>query len=311
MKISIIGGGHVGATCAFLVAQKELGDVVLVDIVEGLPIGTVLDMMQSSSVEKFGKKVHGTNSFKDICDSNLVVVTAGLARKPGMTRFDLLAKNSTIIKSVIENIVKFAPDSMIIMVTNPLDIMTYLSFKVSGFEKNRVFGMSGVLDSARFKYFIADELDVSIDDISGLVIGDHSESMVPLPRFSSVSGIPLVELLSEAKIDRIIERTKKGGAEIVAYLKNGSAFYAPAASAVKMVEAVVKDKKEILPACVYLEGEYGLTDICLGVPVKIGKDGAEKIIELDLNSKEKSALDESVKSIKESIDNISYLFTNS
>jgi len=311
VKISIIGGGHVGATCAFLVAQKELGDVVLVDIVEGLPIGTVLDMMQSSSVEKFGKKVHGTNSFKDICDSNLVVVTAGLARKPGMTRFDLLAKNSTIIKSVIENIVKFAPDSMIIMVTNPLDIMTYLSFKVSGFEKNRVFGMSGVLDSARFKYFIADELDVSIDDISGLVIGDHSESMVPLPRFSSVSGIPLVELLSEAKIDRIIERTKKGGAEIVAYLKNGSAFYAPAASAVKMVEAVVKDKKEILPACVYLEGEYGLTDICLGVPVKIGKDGAEKIIELDLNSKEKSALDESVKSIKESIDNISYLFTNS
>jgi len=307
VKISIIGGGHVGATCAFLIAQKELGDVVLVDIVEGLPHGTALDMMQSSSVEKFDKKVRGTNEFKDICDSDLVVVTAGLARKPGMTRLDLLAKNSQIIKNVTENIVKFAPNAKIIMVTNPLDVMTYLALKVSGFEENRVFGMSGVLDSARFKHFIADELDVSIDNVSALVVGSHSELMVPLPRFSSVSGIPLVELLSKERINHIVERTKRGGAEIVAYLKNGSAFYAPAASAAKMVEAVARNKKEVLPACVYLEGEYGLNNICLGVPVKIGKDGIEKIIELSLNSEERAALNESAESIKESIKSLSLL----
>ncbi|MDO8886427.1 malate dehydrogenase [Candidatus Oleimmundimicrobium sp.] len=304
MKISVIGGGHVGATCAFLTAQKELGDVVLVDIVEGLPHGTALDMMQSSSVERFHKKVHGTNDFKDICDSDLIVVTAGLARKPGMTRLDLLAKNFAIIKSVTKNIAKFAPETKIIVVTNPLDVMVYVSLKESGFEKNRVFGMSGVLDSARFKHFIADELDVSIDDVSAMVIGSHSELMVPLPRFSSVSGIPLVELLPKEKIDRLIERTKKGGAEIVAHLKNGSAFYAPAASAVKMIEAVAKDKKKILPACVYLEGEYGLNDICLGVPVKIGKDGIEKVIELNLNSEEQSALNKSAESVREGIKNL-------
>ena len=302
--ISIIGGGHVGATCAFLIAKRDLGEVVLVDVVEGLPQGTALDMMQSSSSEGFDSKIFGTNDFEDIADSDLVIVTAGFARKPGMSRLDLLTKNSEIIKLVIENIVKFASNAKVIVVTNPLDAMTYLSLKISGFEKNRVFGMSGVLDSARFKYFIADELSVPMSVVSALVIGSHSELMIPLPRFSSVSEVPLTKLLSERKIDSIIEKTKKGGAQIVSYLKNGSAFYAPAASVAEMAEAIVKDKKKVLPACVYLEGEYGLNDICLGVPAKIGKDGIEEIIELKLNPEEQSFLNKSAESVKEGIENL-------
>jgi len=300
-KVSIIGSGFVGATAAFQMVQKELADVVLVDIVEGLPQGKALDMMEASPVEGYDCTVTGTNSYEDIAGSQIVIVTAGLARKPGMTRLDLLRKNAAIVKDVVANIAKFAPESMILMVTNPLDVMTYHALKVSGFPPNRVFGQAGVLDSARFSYFIASELKVSVRDISAMVLGGHGDSMVPLPRYTTVLGVPVTKLLSKDRIDQLVERTRKAGTEIVSLLKTGSAYYAPAAATVAMAEAVLKDSKRVLPASVYLKGEYGLEDVCVGVPVKLGSNGVEEIVELELADEELKALHRSAAIYKESI----------
>jgi malate dehydrogenase len=303
-KISIVGSGNVGASTALLIAQKDLADVTLIDIVEGLPQGKALDIMESGPIEGFDSRIIGTNDYSELKNSEITVVTAGLARKPGMSRLDLLHKNSSIISSIIKNIVKYAPKTKIIMVTNPLDVMTYLAFKRSGFESNRVFGQAGVLDSSRFRCFIAMELEVSVEDISAMVLGGHGDSMVPLPRYSSVSGIPLTELLSSEDIDRLVERTRKAGGEILSHLKVSSAYYSPAASIVQMIEAVLKDKKRILPTSAYLNGEYGLEDVYVGVPAILGSDGVEKIIELKLSKNELKSLHNSASIYREALQKI-------
>ena len=275
-KITIIGAGAVGATTAQRIAEKELGDVVLTDIVEGLPQGKALDLLEAGPLFGYDSNIIGTNDYKDIKGSDVVVITAGIARKPGMTREDLLKINTKIITDVSQNIKLHAPDSVVITVTNPLDIMTYVAMKTTGFEPNRVFGMSGVLDSGRFAAFIALELGCSVRDINAMVLGGHGDTMVPLPRFTTVSGVPITELMPESTIKRLVERTINGGAEIVNLLKTGSAFYAPSAAVTNMVEAVIKDTKRILPACAYLNGEYGKKDIYLGVPVKLGRIGIDE-----------------------------------
>lgn len=300
-KITIIGAGAVGATAAQRIAEKELGDVVMTDIVEGLPQGKALDLMEAAPLLGYDSKITGTNDYKDIEGSGVVVVTAGIARKPGMTREDLLKINTKIIKDVSQNIAKYAPDSIIITVTNPLDIMTYVTMKTTGFEPERVFGMSGVLDSGRFAAFIAMELGCSVRDISAMVLGGHGDTMVPLPGFTTVSGVPITELMSEDTIRRLVDRTVNGGAEIVNLLKTGSAFYAPSAAVTNMVEAVIKDTKRLLPVCAYLNGEYGKKDIYLGVPVKLGRRGVEEVIELKLTADEKKALDRSAEAVKSGI----------
>jgi malate dehydrogenase len=306
-KITIIGAGAVGATAAQRIAEKELGDVVLTDIVEGLPQGKALDLMEAAPLFGYDSKITGTNDYKDIEGSDVVVITAGIARKPGMTREDLLKINTKIIREVSQNIAKYAPDSVVITVTNPLDIMTYVTMKTTGFEPERVFGMSGVLDSGRFAAFIAMELGCSVRDINATVLGGHGDTMVPLPRFTTVSGVPITELLSEDAIRRLVERTVNGGAEIVNLLKTGSAFYAPSAAVTNMVEAVVKDTKRVLPACAYLSSEYGKKDIYLGVPVTLGRKGVEEIIELKLTSEEKKALDKSAEAVKDGIKSLNAL----
>ena len=306
-KVSVIGAGNVGATCAFLVAQKDLADVVLVDVLEGVPQGKALDMAQASSLEGFNSKVVGTNDYSRIKDSDVVVITAGLARKPGMSREDLLLKNAKIIKEVSLKIAKYTPNSIILMVSNPLDVMTYLAYYVSGFPGHRVLGQAGVLDSARFRYFVAQELGVSIKDVSAMVLGGHGDSMVPLPRYTTVSGISILELLPMEKIEGIIERTRNGGAEIVSLLKTGSAFYSPASSACFMTEAILKDHKQILAASAYLDGQYGIKDLYIGVPVKLGRNGVEEIIELSLKDEELSLLQSSAKIYKETIGKIGNL----
>jgi len=293
MKITVIGAGNVGATAALFLLQKQLGDVVLFDIVEGLPQGKALDMMEAAPVLGFETKITGTNAYREIKDSGLVIVTAGLARKPGMTREDLLKKNASIIKDVVINIKEYAPQAFILMVTNPLDVMTYYALKVSGFSRQRVFGQAGVLDGARFACFIAEKLNVPVKDVKPLVLGGHGDSMLPLARLSSFQDKPLTECLGQKELDPLIERTRQAGAEIVGLLKTGSAYYSPAASAVHMAEAVVREQKTILPASVYLDGEYGLRDICIGVPVRLGKNGVEEVIELDLTPEEKNALHQS------------------
>ena len=300
-KITVIGAGAVGATTAQRIAEKELGDVVLTDIVEGMPQGKALDLMEAGPVLGYDSNILGTNDYKDIEGSDIVVVTAGIARKPGMTRDDLLRINSNITKEVSENIAKYAPDSVIITVTNPLDIMTYVSLKTTGFEPNRVFGMSGVLDSGRFATFIAMELGCSVRDINAMVLGGHGDTMVPLPRFTTVSGVPITELMPESTIRRLVDRTINGGAEIVELLKTGSAFYAPSASVTNMVEAVVKDTGRIMPVCAYMNGEYGYNDIYLGVPAKLGKNGITEVIELKLEENEKKSLDNSANAVKSGI----------
>ncbi len=300
-KITIIGAGAVGATAAQRIAEKELGDVVLTDIVEGLPQGKALDLMEAGPLCGYDSKITGTNDYRDIEGSDVVVVTAGIARKPGMTREDLLKINTKIIKDVSGNIAKYAPDSVVITVTNPLDIMTYLVMRTTGFEPNRVFGMSGVLDSGRFAAFIAMELGCSIRDINAMVLGGHGDTMVPLPGFTTVAGVPITELMSESAISRLVERTVNGGAEIVNLLKTGSAFYAPSAAVTNMVEAVIKDTKRIMPVCAYLDGEYGKNDIYLGVTAKLGTRGIEEIIELKLSGEEKKALDKSADAVKSGI----------
>lgn len=300
-KISIIGAGFVGATAAHWAAEKELGDVVLVDILEGIPQGKALDLFEASPIEGFDARVIGSNGYGETKDSDVVIITSGVPRKPGMSREDLLEINKKIIESVVKEVVEKSPQAILIMVTNPLDTMTYLAFKRSKLPKQRVMGMAGILDTARFKAFIAIELGVSVEDIQALLLGGHGDEMVPLPRYTTISGIPLSQLLSKETIDRLVDRTRKGGGEIVNLLKTGSAFYAPSAAAIQMTEAILKDKKRILPCCVYLDGEFGLKDICFGVPVKLGAGGAESIIELQLTEEEKSLVAKSAESVKKSI----------
>ena len=300
-KISIIGAGFVGATAAHWAAEKELGDVVLMDILEGIPQGKALDLFEASPIEGFDARVVGTKGYEETKDSDVVIVTSGVPRKPGMSREDLLEINKKIIESVVTQVVEKSPKAILIMVTNPLDSMTYLAYKKSGFPKERVMGMAGVLDTARFRAFIAMELGVSVEDIQTLLLGGHGDEMVPLPRYTTVSGIPLSQLLPKETIDRLVDRTRKGGGEIVNLLKTGSAFYAPSAGAVQMAEAILKDKQRILPCCVYLDGEYGLKDICFGVPIKLGAKGVESIIELQLTQEEKALVAKSAESVKKSI----------
>jgi malate dehydrogenase len=299
-KITVVGGGFTGTTTALMAAQKELGDVVIVDIPQNEdPVkGKALDMMEASPVQGFDSNITGTSDYKDTADSDIVVITAGLPRKPGMSRDDLVATNANIMKQVTKEIVKYSPDCYIIVLTNPVDAMTYTVFKESGFPKNRVIGQSGVLDTARFRTFVAQELNVSVEDVTGFVLGGHGDDMVPMLRYSYAGGIPLEKLISKDRMDAIVERTRKGGGEIVNLLGTGSAYYAPAASIVQMVEAILKDKKRILPSIAYLEGEYGYEDLYLGVPTILGGDGIEKVIELELNEDEKEALQKSVDSVK-------------
>jgi len=304
VKITVVGAGNVGATTAEYIAEKELGDVVMIDILEGIPQGKGLDIFQRGPIEGYDSKVFGTNDYKDTKDSDIVVITAGLARKPGMSRDDLLFKNAEIVKEVVENVVKHSPDSILIVVTNPLDAMAQLAYKISKFPKNRVIGMAGILDTARFRTFLAMELNVSVENIHATVLGGHGDTMVPLARYSTVAGMPITELLPKDKIDKIIERTAGGGGEIVALLKTGSAFYAPAAAITEMIESILKDKKKILPCCVYLEGEYGINGLYMGVPVKLGRDGVEEIIEIKFNQEEKEAFNKSVAAVRELVEKL-------
>ncbi|MGN1402579.1 MAG: malate dehydrogenase [Bacillus sp. (in: firmicutes)] len=299
-KISVIGGGFTGATTAFLLAQRELGDVVLVDIpqMESPTKGKALDMLEASPVQGFDAKIIGTSNYEDTEESDIVIITAGIARKPGMGRDDLVQTNQKVMTSVTKEVVKYSPDCTIIVLTNPVDAMTYTVYQESGFPKNRVIGQSGVLDSARFRTFVAEELNISIKDITGFVLGGHGDDMVPLVRYSYAGGIPLESLIPQDRLEAIVERTRKGGAEIVNLLGNGSAYYAPAASLVEMAEAILKDQRRILPAVAYLEGEYGMEGIYLGVPVILGADGIEKVIELDLTEEEKTQLAKSAESVR-------------
>lgn len=302
-KFAVIGAGFTGATTAFLLAQKEMGDVVLVDIPEQTnpTKGKALDMLESGAVLKFNGNVTGTSDYADIKDADMVIITAGMPRKPGMSRDDLVNTNAKIMMEVSRKIAKFAPDSYILVLSNPVDAMTYTCFKTTGFPKNRVIGQSGVLDTARFNTFIAQELNVAVEDVTGFVLGGHGDSMVPLIRYSNVAGIPVSQLLPEEKIAAIVERTRKGGGEIVNLLGNGSAYYAPAASLVEMVEAIVYDKRKILPSIAYLEGEYGYKDIYLGVPTILGARGIESVIELPLTAEEKQQLDRSAEDVRKVI----------
>jgi malate dehydrogenase len=299
-KISIIGAGFTGATTAFILAQKELGDIVLVDIpqLENPTKGKSLDMLESSPVLGFDANIIGTSNYEDTADSDVVIITAGIARKPGMSRDDLVTTNQKIMKQVTKEVVKYSPNCYIIVLTNPVDAMTYTVFKESGFPKNRVIGQSGVLDTARFRTFVAQELNISVKDVTGFVLGGHGDDMVPLVRYSYAGGIPLEKLIPKDRLDAIVERTRKGGGEIVNLLGNGSAYYAPAASLAEMVEAIIKDQRRILPAIAYLEGEYGYEGIYLGVPTILGGNGIEKVIELELTEEEKAALAKSVESVK-------------
>lgn len=301
-KISVIGAGFVGSTCAHWAASKELGDVVLLDINEGSAKGRALDLFEASPVGHFDSYVVGTSQYKDIKDSDVVIVTAGLPRKPGMSRDDLLATNSKIMKEVCHGIKEFAPNSVVIVVSNPLDAMAYVAKQTLGFPRERVIGMAGVLDSARFKAFISEELNVSVKDIQAFVLGGHGDTMVPMPRHCSIGGIPLTELLPKDKIDAIVKRTREGGAEIVGLLKTGSAYYAPSASAVQMAEAIIKDQKRILPCAAYLEGEYGVNGFFVGVLCTLGGKGLEKVMEIKLNDEEKKGLDHSIQAVHGLVD---------
>jgi malate dehydrogenase len=300
-KVTVIGAGNVGANTAQKIAMKELADVVLVDVVEGVPQGKGLDMLESAPVEGYDVRITGTNGYEETAGSDIVVITAGFPRKPGMSRDDLLLANYEVVKSATEQAVQQSPNAILILVTNPLDAMCWTALKVSGFPRERVIGMAGVLDTARFRTFIAEELEVSFENVTAMVMGGHGDTMVPLVRFTNVSGIPISELTDKATIDRLVQRTRDGGAEIVKYLKTGSAYYAPAASAVEMVESILKDKKKVLPCAAYLSGEYGIRELFVGVPVKLGKNGIEKIYEIQLQDDEKAALKKSAEAVRELI----------
>ena len=302
MKITVIGAGHVGATAAQRIAEKELAnEVVLVDVIEGMPQGKGLDMYESAPVEGFDSRVIGTNSYDETANSDIIVITAGLARKPGMSRDDLQATNADIVKSVTQQAAAKSPKAILVVVSNPLDVMTYVAMKASGFPRERVLGMAGVLDSSRFRSFIAMELKVSVEDTSAFVLGGHGDSMVPLPRYSTVAGIPLPDLMDQATIDRLVKRTRDGGIEIVNFLKTGSAYYAPSSGAVQMVESIVKDKKRILPSAVWLQGEYGIKDVVVGVPIKIGRKGMDEVIQIKLTADEQAALNKSAEGVRANI----------
>jgi len=298
-KVTIVGAGNVGATTAQRLAEKELCDVVLIDIIEGVPQGKALDLAEAAPIEKHDAHIIGSNNYEASEKSDVVIITAGIPRKPGMSRDDLLNTNAKIMKSVTEQIVRFSPDAVLIIVSNPLDAMCHVAYKASNFPKNRVIGMAGVLDSARFRAFISRELNVSVENTHAFVLGGHGDTMVPLPRYSTVAGIPITELLSKERIDALVERTRKGGAEIVGLLKTGSAYYAPASAAVEMAESILKDKKKILPCAAYLEGEYGINDLFIGVPVKLGSNGIEEIIQITLTDEENAALRKSADAVKE------------
>ena len=301
-KVTIVGSGNVGATTAHWIVDKELADVVLIDIIDGVPQGKALDLQQSGPVEGFDSRLVGTNDYRDSADSDIVVITAGLPRKPGMSRDDLLMKNYEIVKGVTEQVVKYSPQCILIVVSNPLDAMVQTAYRISGFPRNRVIGMAGILDSARFRTFIAQELSVSVENVHAFVLGGHGDTMVPLPRYSTVAGIPITELLPQERIDALVQRTANGGAEIVGLLKTGSAYYAPSAAVTEMVEAIFKDKRKILPCAAYLEGEYGVDGLFVGVPVKLGQNGIEEIIQIDLRPEEEAALKKSAAAVKELVD---------
>jgi len=301
-KVTIIGSGHVGATVARSIADKELADVVVLDILEGIPQGKGLDLLEACPIEGSDARVIGTNDYADTANSDVVIVTAGLARKPGMSRDDLLMKNYDIVKSVTEQVVKHSPNCIILPVTNPLDAMCQVVYRVSKFPRERVIGMAGVLDSARMRAFIAMELNVSVENTHAFVLGGHGDTMVPLPRYSTVAGIPITELLPKEKIDAIVKRTAGGGAEIVKLLGTGSAYYAPGSATVEMLESILKDKKKIFPCAVFLQGEYGIRDLFVGVPVKLGAKGMEQVIEIKLTAEENAALQKSAAAVKELVD---------
>lgn len=298
-KVTVVGAGNVGATLAQRLVDKELADVVLVDIIEDMPQGKALDLAESAPVEGYDCRLIGSNGYKETADSDVVVITSGIARKPGMSRDDLINTNKNIVRSVTEEIVKYSPNTILIIVSNPLDAMCHVAYKASGFPKHRVMGMAGVLDSARMSCFLAEALDVSVENINSFVLGGHGDTMVPLPRYSTCAGIPIPELLPKETIDKIVDRTRNGGAEIVKLLKTGSAYYAPSAATVEMVESILKDKKKILPCAVYLEGEYGISNLFVGVPVKLGSNGVEKVIEISLTTDERAALQKSAASVQE------------
>jgi len=306
MKITVIGAGNVGATTAQRLAEKEFGDIVLVDIVEGLPQGKGLDLMEAGPIYNYDCKIIGTNSYEETDNSDLVVITSGLPRKPGMSRDDLVKVNTDIVKSVVGQVVEKSPDAILIVVSNPLDVMTYVTYKVSKFPRERVIGMAGVLDTSRMRNFIAMELNVSVENVHTFVLGGHGDTMVPLARYTTVAGIPVTELIPEDRLDAIVKRTRDGGAEIVSLLKTESAFYAPAASIVEMIDSIVKDKKKILPCTVLCNGEYGFDDIFIGLPVKLGKRGLEQIIEIKLNKEESEALKKSADAVKKLCQGISF-----
>jgi len=303
-KISVIGAANIGASVAQYAVEKELGDVVLVDIIEGIPQGKALDLAQAGPVHGYDSSLVGSNGYDETADSDIVVVTAGLARKPGMTRDDLLFKNAEIVGGVVTEVARRSPKSILILVTNPLDAMVQLAWKKSGFPHQRVVGMAGILDSARFRTFIAQELRVSVENVTAFVLGGHGDTMVPLPRYSTVAGIPITDLLSPDRIQALVTRTANGGAEIVGLLKAGSAYYAPAASAVEMVEAILKDKKKILPCAAYLDGQYGTKGLYVGVPVKLGRAGVEQIIEIKLTKDEQAAFDKSAGAVRELVEKL-------
>jgi len=301
-KITVVGAGHVGEVTAFKIAEKELGDVVLLDIIEDMPIGKGLDIREGGPVGKYDSAIIGTNSYADTKDSDIVVITAGKPRTPGMSRDELVDSNVKIVKPVTEEIIKHSPNAMLLIVSNPLDAMAYTAFKVSGFPKNRVFGMAGILDTTRFRTFLAMEINVSVESIQALVLGGHGDTMVPIARYTTVSGIPVSHFIPQNRLDEIIDRTRKGGGEIVKYLKTGSAYYAPSLAVAEMVESIVKDKKKILPCAAYLEGEYGINGIYFGVPIKLGANGVEEIIEIDLIDEEKEMIKNSEAAVRTVID---------
>ncbi|MCC6857388.1 MAG: malate dehydrogenase [Bryobacterales bacterium] len=301
-KVTVIGAGNVGANCALRIAEQELADVVLVDVVDGIPQGKGLDLLQSGPVQGYDVNVTGVNDYEATAGSDIVVITAGFPRKPGMSRDDLLLANYEVVRSATEQAVRYSPDSILIVVTNPLDAMCQTAFWVSRFSKNRVVGMAGVLDTARFRTFIAQELKVSVENVTAVVMGGHGDTMVPLVRLSNVAGIPLTELLDQGTLDRLVDRTRNGGAEIVKYLKMGSAYYAPSAATVEMVESILKDKKKVLPCAAYLEGEYGIEGLFVGVPVKLGARGVEKIYEINLTTEERTMLHKSAEAVRELVE---------
>jgi malate dehydrogenase len=307
-KVSIIGAGNVGATAAYYIAEKVIADIVMVDIVEGMTQAKALDFLHAGPMRGYDVSIRGSNDFSTISDSDLVVVTAGMPRKPGMDRMDLLKVNTDIVKSAAKHIADYAPNATVIVVSNPLDVMCHVAFRTTGFAVRRVVGMAGMLDSTRFRYFVAQELDCAPTDVHAMVLGGHGDQMVPLPRFTTVAGIPVTQLLDKAVIDRMVDRTRKGGAEIVGHIKTGSAYYAPAASVAEMAEAILTDRKTLAPCAVYLRGEYGIENLFIGVPVLLGKNGVERIIELDLDETEMEMLNGSAEAVRKGVDDLDTFF---